>query len=409
MKKLILIIMGMLLISGCTALQRKQTPSSNIPPVTGISAEGGIKSVRLKWSPVSVENIHINGYIIYRSSSKGGPFEEIGRTKDAFSTEYLDNGGFLKHLGNSTTYFYKISAFNKQAVGTPSAAISATTQPPPAAVTDIYTKSGLPRMVVVQWKPPKDKSVAYYNIYRGSSKIGPFKKIGKNKGYLNTFFVDKGLKDQSVYYYSVSSVNYDGIESDIVASAKAVTKYKPQNARKISAQPIGAGAVLVQWWPSYTSDVTNYIIYRGTSLKSFSKIAKVTSDKLSYKDSSLNPGTTYYYKVDALDKDNIESSSKETASVTTYPIPDASKGISAKELEDGSVIIQWDKVQGDVVKYILFKRHFLILTEKVTETEDNSFIDKNVKNNTTYYYWVRSVDKYGQISGNSPVVSVKIR
>jgi len=409
MKKLMLMIMGFLLISSCTALQKKQTPSFNIPPVAGVSAGSGIKSVQLKWNPVSVENIHINGYIIYRSSSKTGPFEEIGRTKNALSTEYLDNGGFLKHLGNSTTYFYKISAFNKQSVGTASAVISATTQPPPKEVTNIYTKSGLPRMVVVQWKPPEDKSVAYYNIYRSLSKKGPFKKIGRNRGYLNTFFVDKVLKDQSTYYYSVTSVNYDDVESDIVASAKAVTKYRPQNARKITASPIGAGTVLVQWWPSYTSDVTNYIIYRGYSLKSLSKIAKVTSDKLSYKDSNLDPGTTYYYKVDALDKDNIEGSSKEIASVITYPIPDSPKGISAKELDDGSVLIQWDKVQGDVVKYTLFKRHFIILSEKVTETKDSSFIDKSVKNNTTYYYWVKSVDKYGQISGKSPVVSIKIR
>ncbi len=408
MKKFMLMIMGILLISSCTTLQKRKI-YSNIPPVTGISAKGGIKSVQLKWNPVNVENMHIDGYIVYRSSSKTGPFKEIGRTRGVFSTEYLDNGGFLKHLENSATYFYKISAFSKQFVGTPSAVVSATTQPPPEAVTDIYAKSGLPRMVILQWKPPKDRSVAYYNIYRSLSKKGPFKKIGRNKGYVNTFFVDKGLKDQSTYYYSVTSVNYDGVESDIVASVKAVTKYRPQNARKVTATPVGAGTVLVQWWPSYTSDVTNYIIYRGRSLESLSKIAEVTSDKLSYKDSNLDPGTTYYYKVDALDKDNIEGKSKEVASVTTYPIPDAPKGISVKELDDGSVLIQWDRVQGYVVKYILFKRHFIILSEKVAETEDNSFIDKNVKKNTTYYYWVKSVDKYGQISRNSPVVSIKIR
>ncbi len=405
MKKLFLFLAVLVFMASCSTLQTQKTVITSLPVVQNFSAQGGIRSVNLSWS--AVKDPRVEGYIIYRAPSSSGPFKELTTIKDRFKTSYLDTGGFLKHLGDNMDYFYKIVVYNKQGIGPSSPVVVGHTAPPPKSPTKITAQSGLPRMVAIKWEPVSDKSVIAYNVYRSLSPKGPFKKIGHVSGHLNNFYVDKNLKDGSTYYYSVTSVNYDGVEGDILAYAKATTKFKPLAPRNIAGQVAGAGKLLISWWPSLNADVVKYRIYRGTDPDSLSLIGEVSSSKLTYLDSGLAPGTTYYYKINAVDKDGIESDSKEIKAVKTKPLPLPPKGIKVSQLSDGSVLITWDKGSPDTVSYEVFRRYYLIITKKIADTSKTQYIDSSVSPNTTYYYWVKSVDKYGQESKSSPVVSIK--
>ncbi len=407
MKKILAFVFTILLLSACTALRTQKPVITSLPTVQNFRAEGGIRSVNLSWSPA--RDMRVLGYIIYRAPSNNGPFKQIATIKDAFKTSYLDNGGFLKHLGDNMDYFYKIATYSKNGIGPSSGIVVAHTAPPPKSPIHITAQSGLPRMVAVKWQPVADKSVIAYNIYRSLSAKGPFKQIGHVAGHVNTFYIDKNLKDGTTYYYSVTSVNYAGVEGDILSYAKATTKFKPFPPRNISGEIVGAGKLLISWWPSLNADVVKYKIYRGQTPDSLSFVGDVSSAKLTYLDKGLEPGTTYYYKVNSVDKDGIESNSKEVKAITTKPLPLPPKGIRLAELNNGSILITWDRGSPDSVSYKVFKRYYLIISKEIAQTNGTKYIDRDVSPNTTYYYWVKSVDKYGQVSKSSPVVSIKTR
>ncbi len=407
MKKIFVFIVAVLFMSSCSALQTKQTVITSLPVVQNFKAEGGIRSVSLSWSPVS--DSRVLGYIIYRAPSTNGPFKEVASVKDRFKTSYLDKGGFLKHLGDNMDYYYKIVTYSKNGIGPSSNIVVGHTAPPPKSPVHITAQSGLPRMVAIKWQPVADKSVIAYNIYRSLSPKGPFKQIGHVAGHLNTFYIDKNLKDGTTYYYSVTSVNYAGVEGDILAYAKATTKLRPMPPRNLSGQIAGAGKLLISWWPSLNADVVKYRIYRGTEPNSLSLVGEVSSAKLTYLDSGLEPGTTYYYKVNAVDKDGIESNSKDIKAIETKPLPLPPKGIRVQQLNNGSVLISWDKGSPDTVSYKVFRRYYLVIEKQIADTNNTYYTDSSISPNTTYYYWVKSVDKYGQVSKSSPVVSIKTR
>jgi hypothetical protein len=70
------------------------------PPSTPVNliAESSHKKVNLSWDEVE----SADKYIVKRSTTKGGPYEKIGETKE---TSYTDSG-----LENGTTYYYVVCA-----------------------------------------------------------------------------------------------------------------------------------------------------------------------------------------------------------------------------------------------------------------------------------------------------------
>ena len=76
-----------------------------------------------------------------------------------------------------------------------------------------------------------------------------------------------------------------------------------------SESATGTGAspyVTLSWTPS-TSQVSGYNVYRGTSVNDYSKVNSALDPKSSYTDSTVAPGTTYYYAATAVNSSGEES------------------------------------------------------------------------------------------------------
>src|SRR5580698_7733966 len=76
-----------------------------------------------------------------------------------------------------------------------------------------------------------------------------------------------------------------------------------------SESATGTGAapyVTLSWTPS-TSQVSGYNVYRGTSVNDYSKVNSALDPKSSYTDSTVTPGTTYYYAATAVNSSGEES------------------------------------------------------------------------------------------------------
>ncbi len=405
MKKWLLFVFGLLFVSSCSTLEiTKSNPS--LPNVEITSAKGGIQSVTLTWAPITNQNV--KGYVIYRSGSPNGKFEFLTQINNNLQSSYTDSGGILSTLENDTTYYYRIAAFNDQGVG-PFSQVSATTLPRPNPPVGLKVISGLPHSLIIQWQPSNDMSVAGYMIYRAESNLGPFKAIKRLNGRENTTYTDNGLGDGVTYYYEVSSINYKDVESPPSAYVSGTTQIKPIPPLSLKALPTGAGEITVYWFPSPTKNVAYYKIYYGNSPSSMADIGEVKSSELQYTIKHLEPGKIYLFMVKSIDASGVKSPDSEIVQGKTFPIPQAPKGIKVEQLPNGSVKIEWASSGNDIAYYKLFRRYYLFITSEIAKVQGTSYIDDKVKPNTTYYYWVKAVDKWGQESPDSETVSIKTK
>ncbi|MDR2027904.1 MAG: fibronectin type III domain-containing protein, partial [Treponema sp.] len=87
---------------------------------SGVTAvASSTSSIRISWSPVS----NATGYYVYQSSSSSGTYNRLATVT---STSYIDTG-----LSSSTSYYYRVSAYNDFGEGFQSARVVSTTYGPP--------------------------------------------------------------------------------------------------------------------------------------------------------------------------------------------------------------------------------------------------------------------------------------
>ena len=98
---------------------RPLPPAPSAAPGSLAAAAASTTSINLTWSPV----VNATGYVIYRSTTAGGPFTFPANFANAcVETKLTDS-----NLVTGTTYYYQVSAVNSAGVSSP-ASTSATTQ-----------------------------------------------------------------------------------------------------------------------------------------------------------------------------------------------------------------------------------------------------------------------------------------
>ena len=109
-------------------------------------------------------------------------------------------------------------------------------------------------------------------------------------------------------------------------SASANISFFTSNSTSASETANGSGAttqhtVDLSWGASTSASISGYNVYRGTSASGpFSKVNSVLDASLSYSDSTVQSGQTYYYATTAVDPSGIESSySNQVQAVVPFP------------------------------------------------------------------------------------------
>ncbi len=134
-------------------------------------------------------------------------------------------------------------------------------------------------------------------------------------------------------------------------------------------------------------------------------------------DTSASAGTTYYYRVTAVDKAGNEggfSGESQATPEDTTP-PDVPTSLAATTLPD-SVALEWSAAQAsDLQRYRVYRDTSPIDSSAgpssypaldSTAAGDTTYVDATVQMNTTYYYRVTAVDTTANESGFSEEVTV---
>ena len=141
-------------------------------------------------------------------------------------------------------------------------------------------------------------TLSKYYVYRSTTSGGGYIKIGEvNAGTTN--YIDRSVSSGVTYYYAISDVDTNGVESPYSLEASITYPSAPSN---LIADINGSNnAVLIWSAPSPTNAGHNgYAIFRSTtSSGSFTKIGTVAGNILTYTDTSItiSNGDSYYYVI----------------------------------------------------------------------------------------------------------------
>jgi len=235
-----------------------------------------------------------------------------------------------------------------------------------------------------------------YYIYRSTSLVGVYEQVGSSA---TTSYTDNNLSDGTTYYYRISSHNNkgEGSQSNYI---QATTQ--PVAPTGVTATVSSTASIIVSW-----SSVTSAISYRVyCSIASSDNYELVsTQSTTSYTHSSLTAGTTYYYKVAAVNSGG-EGSKSDVVFATTPPL--APTDVTAKANSASSITIDWSSVTSAVSYNIYRGATYSGTYELVGTSATASYENIGLTANTAYYYKVAAVNSGGESPQSSYVTATTL-
>jgi fibronectin type 3 domain-containing protein len=371
-----------------------------------LTATAGSGSVSLTWTPpASNGGANITGYNVYRGTSAGGESTTPVAT-NVTTTSFTDTG-----LTNGTTYYYKVAAVNSAGTSPQSGEASATpvaVQATPPSAPQSLTATGGNGTVKLSWTAPASNGgapITGYNVYRSTS-AGGEGTIPFATGLTTTSFTDSSVTNGTQYYYTVAAVNAAGT-SPQSGEASATPQATVPSAPTGLVASAGNGQVMLSWTVPNSdggSPITGYNVYRGTSAGGEGSTPVATNVvSSSFTDTGLTNGTTYYYKVAAVNAVGTSPQSGEASATPQAAVtaPSAPQGLTATG-GNGSVQLSWTAPASNgganITGYNVYRgtsaggEGSTPVAAGVTTT---SFTDTTLTNGTTYYYTVAAVNSAG--------------
>ncbi len=291
--------------SGMSEPVRATTFGPPVPPEGLEASVGRLKEIVVKWKPLAKEDVA--GYEVFRSED-GEKFASVKKIAGREKAELPDKG----KLEDGKTYYYRVASYNGADVKSAMSAVAqGSTKPVPARPSGLTGTKGEVKQTHLGWLPNAESDIREYVVWRSDKADKGYSSVGKAKGASSN---DVKLGDGATYYYRVTAVDKDGLESVPSESISITTKPLPLAPSGVRATAT-AGSVSVTWGKSPTEDVVKYNVYvKGT----FSDSVAGTTDGASFEvTKDIKPDKSYAIYVKAVDKDGLESVASETVKVTT--------------------------------------------------------------------------------------------
>jgi titin len=367
------------------------TPYTIPDAPSNLNIGSGDSYCEISWeAPISDGGSPITNYLIYRGTLPGEEtfFMEIGNI-----TSYNDTS-----VSNGVTYFYNVSAKNLAGEGPLSPEVNSTPLGLPSAPQNLQVMVG-DNYINISWDPPMSTGgtpVINYSIYKGI--------ISGSETFLVEvgdvlFYEDFDVTNGDTYYYKVSAENIVG-EGPLSIEVNGTPLAVPDAPLGLSVFA-GDSFVDLSWnAPALDggSPITNYKIYRGTSVGSLLFLVEIGNIQ-NYNDTSVSNGIKYYYKVSAVNAIgegplSLESSDTPTGPPTAPQNPQADSG-------DTYVYISWEAPVSDggltVTNYKIYRGTVSGGETYLADAGDSLYYnDTNVPYGSTYYYKISAENGLGE-------------
>ena len=322
-------------------------------------------------------------YRIYRSTSKGSGYSLLGTTT---ATSYTNTGAKA-----GTTYYYRVKACNDAGLSPYSNIVSGqvkTVTPKPAAPVVKIGNSASSGKPMLTWNAVS--GATSYKVYRATSQKGTYSLLGTVTA---TSYTNTGAKAGTTYYYKVKAVNSAGESafSNVVSGKTTVTTLTMGHSAT-------SGKPQLTW--KAVSGAASYRVYRATTKNGAYTVINTTK-ALTYTNVGAALGTTYYYKVEAL---NASGKSMGFSAVVEGKVaPVLAVGYSSVS---GKPQLTWKAVPGATEYQVYRSTQQNSGYSKINTTTATSYVNTGAKAGTTYYYRIVAV-KGTAVSDFSNIVSAR--
>jgi fibronectin type 3 domain-containing protein len=260
-------------------------------------------------------------YALYRGVSSGG---EKWLLDDTAGLSFSDSA-----VTNGQTYYYTVEAINTNSnSGVMSSEVSATPGVVPTSPQSVSCH-GYTTFVDVFWYAPANDGtfpVTSYQIYRGTSSGGETILVNPTVAQVTYaggeyLYADFSVTPGQTYYYEVAAVN--AIGAGALSPEVYATPLTPPSAPQNFVAVGGDGQVSLSWSApaSGAATVVEYALYRGVSSGGEKWLLDDTAG-LSFTDSAVTNGQTYYYTVEAINTNSnsgvMSSEVSATPGATTF-------------------------------------------------------------------------------------------
>jgi|GEM_PF-2417661 len=365
--------------------------------------------VTVSWS-ASTDNVGVTGYDLYRATGAGA-LSKIATIVSG--TAFNDSG-----LAAGTAYRYCVKAFDAiPNVSASSGSVSVTTLDltapvfPVSAVANAQAQSTT--QVLVGWPTTATDNVAVtgYVVSRAlANDPGTVTALGTVSA-TTANLTDSGLTPGATYVYSVQAVDASG---NLSAALQATVQLPvpdtqaPDQPANLSASNATATGLTLTWdKPADNVGVTGYQVWR--SDVTGNPVATILSgDQLSFTDTNLTPQTTYTYLVIAVDAAGNASTAAtlDASTIADLQAPTAPGNLIANNVTLTGLNLQWTPSADNVAVtgYEVWRSNstnspfVLVSNSPLTAT---TFSDSGLQSGTSYYYFVRALDAYGNTADSA--------
>ncbi len=419
MKRLIPITLFLgliLLFSGCSSKDFQTSIPGlnnlrldmNLPTVKNLKTVNAMSEIAIEWQPITPS--YVAGYRIFRSENGGG-YKLIKILPDRYSAHYTDT-----NLKPNSTYVYKVSIFTKDNRVSPTSTseISSTKGRinPPVTVEAI---SGLPNRIKLLWRVHPNPVVKAYIIERSDEAKSNWKRIIILRNRLNVEYIDKGVLPGRTYDYRIRAKTFDGVVSGPSKVMSAHSKALPQTITRINATDNMPKQIQITWAdPNPQGSIDHYNVY-SSAFKDTIYTFLASTKETSYVDKINKDGVVRYYQVTAVDPDGLESpkgvvvAKGKTMGYGTGP------QIHTAVLRNNAIILTWSPPKEDIASYTIVKKYWdgwrlrkLKIVDFKSDKPVVRFIDRKIKPNTKYTYYVIGVNHVGIPTEPSQAVTVEV-
>jgi len=264
---------------------------------------------------------------------------------------------------------------------------------------DTYSSS----RIDLTWDDSSDNETRFY-IYRKTGSSGSYSQIdyvGSNTEEYSDTNLDEGTK----YYYKICAYNSYGYSNysneDYATTEEEDSSDDLEAPDNLDAEAYSSSRIDLTWDDNSSSE-TKFYIYRKTgSSGTYDRIAIVDEDEEEYRDTDLDEGTKYYYKVRAYDGDDYSDYSDETYATTEDEDDDstgdldAPDNLEAESYSSSRIDLTWDDNSSGETRFYIYRKtgssgSYTEIASVSSNTKE--YRDTNVEEDTKYYYKIRAYD-----------------
>ena len=296
------------------------------------------RSAKIIWRPHV--NQKVKSYIIERKTLEDEKWEKIKVINGRLNAEFID-----LDLKDNFVYNYRVRVYTFDDItSSPSQIVKVVTKALPKGISKITTTKNLPKKIKVNWEKSRAKDFGLYYVYKSQSVDGSYELVATLH---NNKFEDKIDEDGKSYFYRVSVVDKDGLESKHEKlSIQGMSLPKPETPDVIKAIEIGKTIEIS--WSSVDSRVKTFTV---TKAHKKSWIDTVTVDIKGIKgnkfvDKAILPNSDYAYTIYAVDVNGIKSDPSIEIKIKTKEsdkIIPAKQEVVQEEIIDAPVQVEESK------------------------------------------------------------------